>query len=478
MACVLRNLFRSKLLQRFFAPYWIVLSCALLLSSANAVEISDRSGRTINVEILEIGEDQIKVLLANGQTTLLNRARLSDTSDALISELKGLQSRQHLTVNELLGLELFLDENLWDDPVESIANRLQWPLESKTQTQSSYRYYPTHNYRVLSSRPYSAALYGENGKAQMISIVFANKGDYPFSGYPSPKEITAMEHAIDQDADRIKARLTQKLGAPDRQQFGSGRGLKQLIDRWNWNGHAFLLATEQGEYTSLKITPSTVADNKGKRHRLSDDALRKVTAENISRSENGDTLISNIPMVNQGPKGYCVPATFERYLRYLHIPADMYLLAMTGQTEAGGGTSLSKIIESLESYAGSQNRSLKRMEEEVTVRMVKKYIERGLPLIWTMYSSQEFNQFASSRSSHREAATEWSEWKMRTRSESRKIEFSKDRFAAHACMIIGYNKETDEIAVSDSWGPRYALRWVPATHAEQISQGYLYLIDY
>ncbi|GDY18595.1 hypothetical protein LBMAG55_19180 [Verrucomicrobiota bacterium] len=48
-------------------------------------------------------------------------------------------------------------------------------------------------------------------------------------------------------------------------------------------------------------------------------------------------------MVNQGPKGYCVPATWERVLRYMGIPADMYVLAMVGQSGAGGGTSLSTL---------------------------------------------------------------------------------------------------------------------------------------
>jgi hypothetical protein len=36
-------------------------------------------------------------------------------------------------------------------------------------------------------------------------------------------------------------------------------------------------------------------------------------------------------MVDQGPKGYCVPATFERAMRTMGIDADMYLLAMVGQ---------------------------------------------------------------------------------------------------------------------------------------------------
>ena len=189
-------------------------------------------------------------------------------------------------------------------------------------------------------------------------------------------------------------------------------------------------------------------------------------------------LIGNIPMVDQGPKGYCVPATFERYLRYLQIPADMYILAMTGQTQAGGGTSLSRIIESLDSYISSQSRSMKEIDTDINVRSVQKYVDRGLPLIWTMFSSSEYNDFVNDRSKTRKTTTDWDAWEERTKDESRQTELRKDIMSAHACMIIGYNKETDEIAVSDSWGPSYQERWVPAEQAEQVSQGSLYLVEF
>ena len=49
---------------------------------------------------------------------------------------------------------------------------------------------------------------------------------------------------------------------------------------------------------------------------------------------------------------------------------------------------------------------------------------------------------------------------------------------AHACLIIGYNEDTGEIAVSDSWGAEYEERWVSAEHAQQVSQGLIYLISF
>jgi hypothetical protein len=41
----------------------------------------------------------------------------------------------------------------------------------------------------------------------------------------------------------------------------------------------------------------------------------------------------------------------------------------------------------------------------------------------------------------------------------------------HICLIIGYNQQTGEIAISDSWGPRFAERWVRAREAQKVSSG-------
>ena len=55
--------------------------------------------------------------------------------------------------------------------------------------------------------------------------------------------------------------------------------------------------------------------------------------------------------------------------------------------------------------------------------------------------------------------------------------FRVDRASGHVCMIIGHNKQTGEIAVSDSWGPEYAERWVTPEEARAVSQGTFQVIN-
>lgn len=454
----------------------LALNCAL--HSLNGITLSNKEGTAIDVAVLEIEDTRIQIRLQNGSTTWLNRDRLStDSHQAIIDLAKQEQSRFQI-INELLGISLLKDNNLWDDAPDDVAQRLNWPRESNTSTQSSYRYYPPADFRILGTRPYSSVIYGADNQAALISIVFANKGDFKFSNPPIKDEIVAMQAAIERDTNRIIERISHILGKPEKQQYGSGRGIKQLIQRWDWYGHALLLATQEDEYVSLRITSSASADNKGRGQKFSDAALRNLTTQNIISRPNGDVIIDNIPMVNQGPKGYCVPATFERYLRYMQIPADMYILAMAGQTDIGGGTSLSAIIASIDGYIASQSRTMKQLNEPIKIRTIQKYIDKGLPMIWTMFSSNAYNQYANQRTQDRKLVTDWETWGKDTQTSAQGTELSKDITSAHACMIIGYNKATDEIAVSDSWGPAYNERWISAEQAEQVSQGSIYLVSF
>lgn len=462
--------------------YLIILTLSLVSPIARskllAVPISNKAGKTIEVEILKIESERIFIRLKNRNELWLERSRLSDESLQMIAGLETKQQPNHQTINALLGIPLLQDNNLFDDTVESVAERLGWALESKTENQSSFRHYPTGNYAILGTHAYTCALHGKNRKAAQLNIIFANKGDFEFSPVPTKDEIKALEAAIEQDETSLFEQFSKTLGESVRQSYGGGGNLRERLHRWDWQGHAFLLASQKGEYVSLRIANTKTADNRGRSERLSDAELRTLTRKNVITRENGDVIIKNIPMVSQGPKGYCVPATFERYLRYMEIQADMYLLAMAGQTRIGGGTYLSEIIEAVEGYLSSQNRSLKRMRTSIDIRTIKKYIDDGLPAIWAMYSTQGYNAYASQRTIERHRVTDWSAWQKKLKKEEREIQFGKVRNTAHACLITGYNKDSNEIAVSDSWGPEFEERWISAEHAQQVSQGSIYLIDF
>ncbi len=102
-------------------------------------------------------------------------------------------------LNKAFGAEIWADDNLWDDADADAAARVKVPQESKTATLSSYRLYAGADVRWLGARPFSVALYGEEGKAARFSIVFLNKGDV------SGSFITSDLDSFAQDKDARKA---------------------------------------------------------------------------------------------------------------------------------------------------------------------------------------------------------------------------------------------------------------------------------
>ncbi len=203
--------------------------------------------------------------------------------------------------------------------------------------------------------------------------------------------------------------------------------------------------------------------------RLGDDQVRRMFKERINRRAGGDVILDQIPMVDQGPKGYCVPATFERYLRYAGIPADMYELAAAGGTDFGGGTSFQAMTRGLDRFVRRQGRHLEQVTLKLTPAGIARYIDEGRPVIWGLYSTQAFNALANANTLARKAAASPSQWKP-VLTPTELAAFGAEPDTGHACLIIGYNRATNEIAVSDSWGPRFMERWIPAAAAQKVSQ--------
>jgi len=61
--------------------------------------------------------------------------------------------------------------------------------------------------------------------------------------------------------------------------------------------------------------------------------------QNVTRDSGGNVYIKDIPMVDQGAKGYCVVASAQRLFEYYGIPADMHQLAQIAGSDPERGTS-------------------------------------------------------------------------------------------------------------------------------------------
>ena len=98
------------------------------------------------------------------------------------------------------------------------------------------------------------------------------------------------------------------------------------------------------EYIQIMIYPA------GKAPRLQESLKaninRKTLSLNLIIEQNGDAYI-NIPMVNQGNKGYCVAATIERLMKYYGSNIDQQIIAQLAGTDAYRGTNVRTLYNAL-----------------------------------------------------------------------------------------------------------------------------------
>jgi hypothetical protein len=377
---------------------------------------------------------------------------------------------QFKNLDTAFGLSLWQTESLWTDNERDVAKRLAWPEESRTTTLASYRLYPKKEMTVLGAHPHSLALYAEKGKVTQVSMVFANSGDRGSSG------------AMESDAKAIEAALKPLLGDPTQTYFGQTKKIRYHVKRWNWKNHAILLETPEN-YVGVRVLPADLADREGRAESIiSYGQLRDTLGQRVQRRPNGDVVVGEIPMVDQGPKGYCVPATWERYLRYIGIQADMYVLALAGQTKAGGGTSANLMLENVEALARRNGRRFDQLTMPMTTANLAKYIDKGFPLMWCIFVDMDMEKNFTKRAKDRAKVTDWNAWTEQLKPARavrkigpRHIKSSSDNGDAeinnaHMRMIIGYNAKTKEVAISDSWGKFAEERWVTIEEADAMSQ--------
>lgn len=325
------------------------------------------------------------------------------------------------------------------------------------------------------------ALRSEDGRATEFTLMFTNRGDHPAfarsdgARFVSPSAIRTFEADLARDFQTIRQNLSAALPTeavlevqPSLRRAYPGDLALFSVDR-----HFLILHARPGNLLALRVLPAVETSV----NRLSDDQLRQRLRERVTRRENGDVVLDRIPMVDQGPKGYCVPATFERVLRYAGIPADLYDLAALGGTTHGGGTHVGAMIDGLERTVRQAGRRLEKINlRQLTPATLARYIDEGRPLLWSLSSTPDFNQAANSYTKARADASDLAAFAR----EQRRVgaDLKPDPSQGHVCLIVGYNRATGELAFSDSWGPDFAERWLPAPALQAVSGGDLWVLNF
>lgn len=228
------------------------------------------------------------------------------------------------------------------------------------------------------------------------------------------------------------------------------------------------------------------------------DRLVSGLANRVVRRSNGDVIITGVPMVDQGSKGYCAVATIARMLQFYDLPADQHEIAQLANADPVAGTDPARMMHVLRrsgSRLGITARSLMEMDSADYRRMIESYNrlarrarERELPdsrfvQVARLYSLADADRLREVRTGQRGdyqrfrdtvrdsinagIPLAWSLVLGIVPEEGRTPQTS----GGHMRLIIGYNDERGELIFSDSWGAMHEAKRILTDNAWAVTTG-------
>ncbi|MBT8037568.1 MAG: C39 family peptidase [Verrucomicrobiae bacterium] len=354
----------------------------------------------------------------------------------------------------------------------SNGNKLyRWLTKDKSRAKISRKLYRNAEINLT--------LYGESvpaqeaivdfadGQLNLISISIYNRAD---SG-----NMTAAQ--LEKHFKTIGKNMGESLNArPRRRDADSKSGL--LTEGYSWysrqNGIALLEHNEGAlkdgaqEFLRLRIARPNASGSlaSSMKHSRGGAATRlSDLPRNVVKTDEGDVYINNLPMVDQGDKGYCVVASAQRLFEYYGIGADMHQIAQIAGSDPARGTNtliMAKELDKIDYRFKTRlviigmgqpltEVSKKRdqyfvgdsVDERQFIKAVQRHIDKGLPLLWSL----ELGRFPE------------------------RPQLNPQTAGGHMRMIIGYNEKTQDIIFSDSWGAGHEAKRMKMSHAYQASHG-------
>jgi len=314
-----------------------------------------------------------------------------------------------------------------------------------------------------------------NGKLNGMTFSVYNRGD---SG-------TVALEELQRRSAKCNEALRIKLGVvPTRRNPDPAQGL--LSQGWTWISPLGMASLEynpelergHAEYLRLRIAPRDArgAIASAMREQRGGTTLSELTAA-VKHNPEGDVWIDGVPMVDQGPKGYCVVASAQRLFEYYGISCDQDQLAQMAGTQAQGGTNpveMAKALQSLDTNFKMHFKALmgvssdrgftiqKTQNERDFQKQLQDYVNKGIPLLWGL----EIGRFP-----------EEPPLKMHTvGGQMQNVGGQMQTVSGHMRLIIGYNPTAGQVIFTDSWGAGHEMKRMKIQDAYHATHG-LYVMQ-
>ncbi|MCL1888529.1 MAG: hypothetical protein FWF96_06625 [Kiritimatiellaeota bacterium] len=334
----------------------------------------------------------------------------------------------------------------------------------------------------------------QDDRPASLQAMLFNKGD-DLSASFTPKTFDAF-------VAHKKAALSAAFGTPGatwRPVAGDERGAVQF-QAWQWKlkdayarlEHHHSGAVNRGFLAEFVRVRTAREDSKP-----TATVARRDLKDNVKR-EGKRAVIDNIPMVDQGEKGYCVVATAARIFAYFGMEqVDQHELASAAGATAGG-TSITAMRDALKNIARRFSVTVKNMDAIDSFAELQRLADAynraaqrlGEPKITISRNALAWRDFwdkakpeplKAARCKNAADAEKWLKpvrqwidqgvplcWCVQLGVVSEPVIGNQAR-GGHMRMIIGYDDEKQTVVYSDSWGKDHASKEMPVADAAAIT---------
>ena len=267
---------------------------------------------------------------------------------------------------------------------------------------------------------------------------------------------------------------------------------------WKWDsGVIHLEANSSGkkkdfeaEFIRLNAAPDAKALSGGG----SRDTVRKgELRDSITTEDDGTVWLKGLPMVDQGQKGYCVPATLARVFAYYGMDkVDQHALAAVCDSSADGGTTSRGMEQAMRDVCkqfrtkfivlDDYSTNLKSVIEPYN-KIAKREDKAPLTPMGDVFATADAGVLRQARAGKSTQVSKWMKdikksidsgtpviWMVMLGIYKEEVGLPQSR-GGHARLIIGYNLKKKTIIYTDSWGAGHARKTIKAEDALSMTTG-------
>lgn len=277
-----------------------------------------------------------------------------------------------------------------------------------------------------------------------------------------------------------------------------------------------------GEFVRIRILPPQILLG-SQQNTLKTNVSRPTLAKRVKR-EGGKVWLEGLPMVDQGSKGYCAVASFERVMRYYGSEVDMHDLADLANSNVFGTspTDMKDAMHRMAVRSGLRTREPVFMEGKHYVNMMDAYnreakkaavkpvedppglaalyrgmdprvfkemrrkdpgyakfrtevarsIDAGIPVLWALQLGMFWeDRLEDSYEANRDGSAAAPEKGPAPAVIDRTQRPPASMSGGHLRIIIGYDSKAGLIYYTDSWGPGHEMKKMDIAEAWAVTMG-------